>query len=333
MERRRSLRHFIMADDYYQALGVERGASHDDIQKAYRTLARKYHPDLNPDDKKAADKFKKVQQAYDVLGDAEKRKKYDQFGPAFEQMGGGGGGGWSPHGAGAGAGMGPDIDFSQMFGGGQMPGGFEDILRQFGGGGAASGTGGRRRRARTPQRGPDVEAEIEIPFTVAIEGGAWEVSFRRGRQKPETISIKIPAGIDDGKHMRLRGKGEASVGDGPDGDLLLTVRVAPHPHFTRRGNDLEVKVPVSFAEAALGGKVDVPTPRGAITLGIPAGSSSGKRLRVRGMGVKTAAGDTGDLYAEVQIVLPGKVFDEDDAKLIRQLDAAHPFNPRQGLAW
>ena len=113
--------------------------------------------------------------------------------------------------------------------------------------------------------------------------------------------------------------------------MLLTVRVAPHPHFSRRGNDLEVKVPVSFAEAALGAKVDLPTPRGTISLAIPAGTSSGKRLRVRGMGVKTTT-ETGDLYAEVQIVLPGK-FEADDAKLIRQLDQAHPFDPRKGLAW
>jgi DnaJ-class molecular chaperone len=181
-------------------------------------------------------------------------------------------------------------------------------------------------------RGADVEAEIEIPFNVSIEGGSWEVSFRRGNQKAETISIKIPAGLSDGRQMRLRGKGEPGPADGPAGDLLLTVRVAPHPHFSRRGNDLEVKVPVSFAEAALGAKIDLPTPRGTITLAIPAGTSSGKRLRVRGMGVKTSSDETGDLYAEVQIVLPGK-FDEPDAKLIRQLDEAHPFNPRKGLVW
>lgn len=322
-----------MADDYYEALGVSRKASHDEIQKAYRSLARKYHPDLNPDDKQAAEKFKRVQQAYEVLGDKEKRQKYDQFGSAFEQMGGGAGGGWPPHGGTGGAGpQFQDIDFSQMFGGGggQMPGGIEDILRQFGGGGM--GGGSRRRRPRTPMRGGDVEAEIEIPFNVSIDGGSWEVSFRRGKEKPETISIKIPPGISDGKQMRLRGKGEPGPADGPAGDLLLTVRVAPHPHFTRRGNDLEVKVPVSFAEAALGAKVDLPTPRGRIALAIPASTSSGRRLRVRGLGVKTSTGEPGDLYAEVQIVLPGK-FDDEDARLIRQLDQAHPFDPRKGLTW
>jgi DnaJ-class molecular chaperone len=317
-----------MEDDYYEVLGVQRKASQDEIQKAYRTLARKYHPDLNPDDKKAAERFKKVQLAYDVLGDADKRKKYDQFGPAFEQMGAAG---WPPQGAGGGAGpQFQDIDFSQMFGGGgQVPGGFEDILRQFTGG-AATG-GGRRRRGRTPMRGADVAAEIEIPFNLAITGGTYEVSFRR-EGNAETISIKIPAGIGDGKQMRLRGKGEPGPADGPSGDLLLTVRVAPHPHFTRRGNDLEVKVPVTFAEAALGGKVDIPTPRGTIALAIPAGSSSGKRLRVRGMGVQSNTGENGDLYAEVQIVLNGK-FDDDEAKVIRKLDQAHPFDPRKGLVW
>jgi curved DNA-binding protein len=320
-----------MEEDYYKALGVERNASAEAIQKAYRALARKYHPDLNPNDKKAAERFKKVQQAYDVLSDPDKRKKYDQFGAAFEQMGGAG---WPPQGAGAGAGAQfQDVDFSQFFGGaggGQMPGGFEDLLRQFGAGGAA--TGGRRRRSRGPLRGEDVEAEIEIPFNVAITGGPWEVSFRRGNQRVETISIKIPAGISDGKQMRLRGKGEPSPSDGPDGDLLLTIRVAPHRHFTRRGNDLEVKVPVSFAEAALGAKVDLPTPHGTITLSIPPGTSSGKRLRVRGMGVQPATGDKGDLYAEVQIVLHGK-FSDAEARVIRELDEANRFQPRKGLEW
>jgi len=180
-------------------------------------------------------------------------------------------------------------------------------------------------------RGADVEAEIEIPFNLTITGGTYDVSFRRD-SKAETISIKIPAGLGDGKQMRLRGKGEPGPADGPAGDLLLTVRVAPHPHFTRRGNDLEVKVPVTFAEAALGAKVDIPTPGGTIALAIPAGTSSGKRLRVRGMGVKTSTGESGDLYAEVQIVLHGK-FDDDEAKLIRRLDEAHSFNPRKGLVW
>jgi DnaJ-class molecular chaperone len=325
-------------DDYYKVLGVERTATADEIQKAYRSLARKYHPDLNPNDKKAADKFKKVQAAYDVLSDADKRKKYDQFSAAFEQFGTGGGPGWSPQGSGGAGPQFQDIDFSQLFGGaagggGQMPGGLEEMLRQMmggAGGGAASG-GTRRRRARST-RGADIEAEIEIPFTLAVTGGAYDVTFRRQHQKPETISIKIPAGIDDGKLMRLRGRGEPSLGEGPDGDLLLTVRVAPHSHFTRRGNDLEVKVPVSFAEAALGAKVDIPAPRGTIAITIPAGTSSGKRLRVRGMGVTPSGSDAGDLYAEIQIVLPGK-FNDEDAKLIRQLDTAHPFDPRKGLSW
>lgn len=319
-----------MEDDYYKTLGVERSASPADIQKAYRALARKNHPDLNPDDKKAQERFKKIQQAYDVLNDAEKRKQYDQFGSQFEQFRAGGGGG----------GAGPqfnDVDFSQMFGGGggpaggMPPGGFEDLFRQFTGGAGAPG-GTRRRGRKTAIRGEDVEAEIEIPFNIAVQGGGWEVTFRRAHSKPETIEIKIPAGISDGKQMRLRGKGEQSIGDGPDGDLLLTVRVAPHPFFTRRGNDLEVKVPVSFAEAALGAKVDLPTPGGTVTLSIPPGTSSGKRLRVRGFGVQPATGDKGDLYAEVQIVLPGK-YDEEDAKLVRKLDAAHPFDPRKGLKW
>ena len=311
-----------MEEDYYKILGVARSAAPADIQKAYRALARKYHPDLNPDDKKAQDKFKQVQQAYDVLNDEEKRKKYDQFGAGFEQFGAGGPGRGAPF---------QDADYSQFFNG-AAPSGFEELFRQFTGGGQQP-TGTRRGRKRGPNRGQDVQAEIEIPFNVAITGGPWEVTLHRAGGKPETISLRVPAGIEDGKQMRVRGKGErAPQSDGPDGDLLLTVRVAPHPCFARRGMDLEVKVPVSFTEAALGGKVDVPTPSGTITLSIPAGSSSGKRLRVRGHGVKPAHGEAGDLYAELQIVLPGK-YNEEETAAIRQLEAAHSFQPRKGLVW
>jgi curved DNA-binding protein len=313
-----------MSEDYYQILGVERSASANEIQKAYRSLARKYHPDLNPNDKKAQEKFKQVQQAYDVLNDADKRKKYDQFGSAFEQMGAGGAGG--PQFS--------DVDFSQFFGGGAggpIPGGFENLFRQFTGGGATAGA--RRGKRRGPNRGQDVEAEIEIPFNVAITGGSWEVGLQRPTGRTETIAIRIPAGIDDGKQMRVRGKGETSPDpDGPAGDLLLSVRVAPHPFFKRRGLDLEVQVPVSFAEAALGAKVDVPTPHGMITLSVPPGTSSGKRLRVRGHGVKIPNNEAGDLYAEIQIVLHGK-FEEDEAQRIRAIDQAHPFEPRKQLKW
>ncbi len=221
-----------MEEDFYKILGVARTASETEIQKAYRALARKYHPDLNPNDKKSQQKFKEVQHAYDVLNDAEKRKKYDQFGHAFEQMGGGPGG---PGGA--------QFNPADFFGGGGggAPMGFEDLFRQFAGGGGAA-AGSKRGRRRGPNRGQDVEAEIEIPFVLAITGGSWEVTLRRPTGKAEAITVRIPQGIDDGKQLRVRGKGEpAPTSDGPDGDLLLTVRIAPHPCYTRRGMDLELK--------------------------------------------------------------------------------------------
>jgi DnaJ-class molecular chaperone len=316
-----------MDEDYYKTLGVSRTATAEEIHKAYRSLARKYHPDLNPNDKKAQDKFKKVQLAYDVLQDPEKRKKYDQFGHAFEQYASAGGQGASFN----------DMDFSQFFGGagsntGNVPSGFEELFRQFTGG-AGQAPQGRRGKRRGPNRGSDVEAEIQIPFNLSIVGGSWDIRLTRPQGHLETISVRIPAGIESGKHLRVRGKGEsAPQPDGPDGDLVLTVYVASHPCYSRQGLDLEVTVPVSFSEAALGTKVDIPTPRGTIAMSIPAGTSSGKRLRMRGHGVKLASGETGDLYAEIQIVLPGP-YSETETESIRKLEAAHPFEPRKGLMW
>lgn len=329
-----------MSDDYYHVLGVNREASADDIQKAYRKLARKYHPDLNPDDKAAQKKFKEVQQAYDVLSDDKKRKMYDQFGPAFEQMGQGGGPQWSgqvppgfegfeftgnwPGGGGA--------------GGGQIPPDLEDLLRQFTGGGGGFQFGGtttrRRGRGRRAEPGADLRHEVEIPFRTAVTGGEVSLRIRRGNQggKIETLTIKIPAGIDDGQTIRLRGQGDESTSGGPAGDLLVTVRVAPHPSFRRDALDLIVRVPVTLAEAALGGKVDVPTPHGEITLKVPPGTTSGSRLRAKGQGIKKADGSAGDLYAELHIAIP-KHLDSESQQLIRQLDSRLAHNPRADLHW
>jgi len=333
-----------MSDDYYQTLGVTRGASNDDIQKAYRKLAKKYHPDLNPDDKAAQKKFKDVQQAYDVLSDEKKRKLYDQFGPEFEQVRQGGGGPqWS--------GQVPEgFDFSQIFGGGArgrggdtgrgdtVPPELEDLLKQFTGGGGGfqfgGGGAGKRRGRRMPaQPGADVQHEVEVPFRTAVTGGEVSLRLQRPRSKAETLTVKIPAGIEDGKTIRLRGQGEESPSDGPPGDLLITVRALPHSHFRRDGLDLIVRVPVTLAEAALGAKVDVPTPRGAISLKVPPGTSSGARLRAKGQGIHKSDGTTGDLYAEIQIAIP-KQIGEDAAELIRRLDARlQQDDPRGELEW
>jgi DnaJ-class molecular chaperone len=316
-----------MSEDYYATLGVGRGANHDEIQKAYRKLARKYHPDMNPDDKAAQKKFKEVQQAYDVLSDEKKRKMYDQFGPAYEQysQAAGAGGGQVP----------PDFggfDFRQVFTGGGgggdagLPPELQDLLRQFtsGGGGFQFGGGpqpaGRRRSRRgAAQPGADIRHEVEVPFRTAVTGGEVSLRLVRPGRKAETLAVKIPAGIDDGQTIRLRGQGEPSTTGGPNGDLLITVRIASDSHYRRDGLDLIVRLPVTIAEAALGAKVDVPTPQGVISLKLPAGTSSGTRLRAKAQGIKKSDGSTGDLYAEVLIAIP-KQIDGQAAELIRQLD-------------
>ena len=317
-----------MAEDYYRILGLSRGASAEEIQKAYRDLARKNHPDLNPDDKSAKEKFQKIQKAYEVLNDPKKRQMYEQFGSGFEnaQAGGpqwrspGGGGGFD------------DVDLSDLFGGGApdgASGGFSDFFRQFTGGGPAPSGRGRGRRPQ-PRKGADIEHRLEVAFRTAISGGEAQISVRRNTGKIETISVKIPAGIEDGKKIRLRGQGEPIPGGTP-GDILITVKVAPHPSFQRNGKDLVVKVPITLGEAALGAKVDVPCPKGTISLKVPAGTSSGKRLRVKGCGVPKRDG-AGDLLAEIQIVLPEKIDDEMLAA-IQKIEDRVPQTPRTALVW
>jgi DnaJ-class molecular chaperone len=325
-----------MNEDYYATLGVARGASADEIQKAYRKLAKKYHPDMNPDDKAAQKKFKEVQQAYDVLSDEKKRKMYDQFGAGFEQMGQGGGPGpqWSsqvPPGFGG-------FEFGGGGGEGSLPPDLQDLLRQFTGGGGGFQFGGgptsRRRGRKTPgQPGSDVKHEVEVPFRTSVMGGEVSLRLVRPGRKTETITVKIPAGIEEGKTIRLRGQGEPSAQGGPPGDLLITVRVAADGNYRRDGLDLIVRVPVTLAEAALGAKVDVPTPHGTITLKVPAGTSSGMRLRAKGQGIKGSEGRIGDLYAEIMIAIP-KQLDDEAAELVRQLAARlKQPDPRADLQW
>lgn len=314
-----------MAEDYYQSLGVSRDATSEDIQKAYRRLARKYHPDVNPDDATAKKKFQEIQKAYEVLNDDEKRQLYDRYGSAFETMGAGG-----PQSAGPGGASFNQMDFEQLFGGGGGGGAnpFADIFSQFAGGGGA----GPRSRPRTrPTRGSDVQYTLTVPFQTAIQGGEAQLSVKRPSGKLETITVKIPEGIESGKTIRLRGQGNASQTGGPAGDLLIKVNVASHPHFQRRGDDLEIHLPVTLAEATFGARIDVPTPRGEITLTVPPETSSGKRLRIKGHGVKNRTA-TGDLYVEIHIVLP-KDMDEATKKLVQQIDDAQPLAPRKDIQW
>lgn len=323
-----------MAEDHYETLGVPRTASAEDIRKAYRELARKYHPDLHPDDASAKEKFKKVQTAFDVLNDQSKREMYDRYGSAFEGVGpGGAGGGWGggrgpfPGGGfpGGGGGGGAEIDLESLFGGG----GFGDL---FGGGGGARSRG---RRRQTRAAGEDVTARIDIPFTLAIDGGKTDVRLDRDG-KTETISVTIPQGLPDGARMRLRGQGLPGTGGGPAGDLLLDVRVEPHPLFRRSGDTLEVTLPVSITEAIEGAKVDLPTPWGTIALKVPPGTSGGRKLRAAGMGVRHANGAKGDLIAEVQIVLPTLADAAAREALLAAAKAAEggaAASPRAALRW
>lgn len=316
-----------MAADYYHTLGVQRDASQDDIKRAYHKLARKYHPDLNPDDNQAKEKFQEVQEAYDVLGDAKKRENYDRYGTAFE---GGAQAGAGPQYRRARAGNAEDYaDFAQFFGerfSHDPSGGFGDIFNQFRRAGGQRGGGGFQ------QAGEDVQAEITIPFQQSITGGEISLSLQRQPGKTETITAKVPPGFEDGKKIRLRGQGGAGMGGGPAGDLLITVHVEPHPSFTRRGNNLEVRVPVTVGEAAAGGKVDVPGPNGTVTVTVPPNSTSGTRLRIKGQGVAAAKQPAGDLIVELQVALP-KDLSEDEKNWLRELDEKHRLTPRADLRW
>jgi DnaJ-class molecular chaperone len=314
-----------MAKDPYKTLGVERSASPEEIQKAYRRLARKYHPDMNPEDASARKKFQEVQSAFDILRDPEKRQQYDQFGDAFDPTGGGPGGPkWTYS-------TGPQtypFDLNDLFGGeasGEGGGGFADLFKQF-------RRGAGQRRAAPPARGADLKHELTVPFATAVLGGEAALSIRRASGTVETIKLKIPAGIDDGKRIRLRGQGEPGQTGVPAGDILVTIRVSPHPHFRRTGKRLDVRVPITLAEAALGAKIDVPTPQGTIALSIPPGTSSGTRLRIKGHGVRPREGTSGDLFAEIQIVLPAGLSD-DQWQQLADISNAHPQNPRAELRW
>ena len=310
-----------MEEDFYKILGVSRDASQKEIQKAYRSLARTHHPDRVDEDKRdaAKQKFQKIQEAYDVLGDPEKRKLYDQFGPNYRQAQGAGG---DPFAGFRGQAGGAEIDLGDLFGAGGM---FGDFAAQMGGGRGA----GRGRRA--PRQGETIEAETTIPFSTSILGGPVQLSIARGSES-ERLTVTIPPGIEDGKRIRLRGQGQPSRSGGPAGDLMLTVRIAPHPYYRRAGDNLLITMPVTLIEAALGAKIDVPTPRGTIALTVPAGSSSGRKLRLKGQGVSKSDGQ-GDLIVELQIVLPQQL---DEAtkqaleKLAPQLDVP---NSRRDIAW
>jgi molecular chaperone DnaJ len=334
--------------DLYEILGVSKTASADEIKKAYRKLARQFHPDRNPGDAAAEERFKEIQGAYDVLSDPEKRKQYDQLGSRmFQGAPGGGGFQWS----------GDLGDLGDLFGG---------LFGRMGGGGAST-------RARTrAERGADVGVTVNLSFEDSLQGLTTKIPVElelpcatcggsgaepgtspsicpvcRGRgvtsedegvfafsrpcprcggngtvvEKPcrtckgsgrqrrtKRYTVKIPAGVKDGTQIRLKGKGEPGLAGGPAGDLVMTTRVAASPLFERRGSDLVIEVPVTYAEAALGAEVEVPTPDGRVALKVPPGTQDGKLLRIRGQGApKLNGGGKGDLLARVRVVVPTKL--------------------------
>lgn len=395
--------------DYYADLGVSKSAGQEEIKKAYRKLARDNHPDTHPGDSKAEERFKKVSEAYSVIGDADKRREYDELRSAlagggfrFPGAGGGfGGGGFTTGGPGAGGAGGPggaggfDFNVSDIFGEGGGGGGFGDFLNGFvNRGGGAGGAG----RATRPRRGADVETEITLDFREAAKGvtiplqltnpspcttchgsgakpgthpvtcgtchGSGFTNEQRGAfgfsapcpdcggqgtkiedpcpdcsgtgvtTRRRTITVRVPAGVVDGQKVRLAGQGEAGLRGRPAGDLFVTVHVRPDEIFTRSGDDLEVTVPVSFGELALGGTITVPTLDGKVRVRVPAGTADGRTLRVRGRGVPKRSGTPGDLLVTVRVQVPSKLDDAAASALRSYVEAerAGGFNPRDGWA-
>jgi len=314
--------------DPYDVLGVTKSASAADIKKAYRQLAKKYHPDRNKDDVKAKERFAEINTAYEIIGDEKKKAQYDrgEIGPdgkprGFEGFGAGPGGftrGWRTTGG--------------------APGGEQHFEFNFGGPGAGAGGfdpsdlfadlfGGRRRGQAAPTRGDDVAATATVPLETIAKGGSARVILPSGR----TLEVKIPAGVEDGQQIRLRGQGQPGLRGGEPGDALVTVKAAPHPWFKVEGRDLRVELPVTIYEAALGAKAPAPTLDGKVELAVPAGSNGGRMLRLRGKGLPATDGKpAGDLYVSLKIMLPEEPDADFDAKM-RELRDRHGYDPRRKM--
>jgi DnaJ-class molecular chaperone len=289
-----------LAQDPYQELGVARTASADEIRKSFRKLAKQLHPDKNPDDKAAEERFKRISAAFDILGDEEKRKKFDRgqidadgretMGAGFDPFSRGGGGFRSQGGADMGGGM----------GGAQFEGvDLNDILGEMFGGRMGGQAGGARARGFGNQKGQDVRARLEIDLEDAIAGARKRISFSDGR----VIDVTIPAGAIDGQALRLKGQG--APGRGGPGDALIELIIKPHRLYRREGDNLVMDLPVTVPDAVLGAKVEAPTPEGPVTLTVPKGSNTGSTLRLKGRGMTNArTGKRGDLLARLAVVLP-----------------------------
>ena len=312
-----------MADgrDFYEILGVPRSASQEEIQQAYRTLARAYHPDVNSDPA-AEDRFKDISEAYAVLSDPQTRRRYDAFGPDFRQV---------PEdvdpetwrraraGAGAGAGAGPGGFRGSPFGTGAGDVDVEDLLGGLFGGRAGRGWG--------PIPGADQEAELEVTVEEAYHGTQRTVTMQ-GADGQRSFDVRVPAGVTNGQSIRLAGQGGRGSGGGRPGDLYFVIRIARHPRYRVEGRDLHVDLPLAPWEAALGTSVVVDTPGGETKVKVPAGTSSGRRLRLRGRGLPHHRGRPGDLFAEARIMVPGEL-SPGERQLFEQLAATSTFDARR----
>jgi DnaJ-class molecular chaperone len=322
--------------DPYEILGVPRSASPADIKKAYRQLAKRYHPDRNKDDSRAKERFAEINSAYEIVGDEKKKAQYDrgEIGPDGKPRFTG----FEGFGAGAGAGPGGFSRGWRTGGGG--PGGEQYFEFNFGGGGPGGGGAGGfdpsdffsdlfggRRRAQTPSRGDDVVATATVPLETIARGGSARVILPSGR----TLEVKVPAGVEDGQQIRLRGQGQPGLRGGEPGDALVTVKAAPHPYFKVEGRDLRLELPVALYEAALGAKVATPTLDGKVELAVPPGSNGGRVLRLRGKGLPATEGKpAGDLYVVLKLMLPEEPDAEFEARM-RELRERHHYDPRRKL--
>ena len=300
-----------MSADPYEILGVKRDASQEEIQKAYRTLAKKLHPDLNPGNKQAEEQFKAVAAAYDLIGDAERRARFDR-------------GEIDASGAER-----PQRryyrDFADASPGAhpyQSDAGFADFAAEdlFG------GLFGERDRTTVRMRGQDLNYRLALEFLEAVNGSVRQVVLPDGSE----LKVTIPAGTRDGQILRLRGKGRPGIGGAPSGDALIEIEVRPHPLFTRKGDDIHVELPISLKEAVLGGKIDVPTPTGTVSMTLPKWSNTGSVLRLKGKGVARKDAGRGDEYVSLKVVMPARP-DPELEKLLAQWRPAVADNPRQGM--
>jgi DnaJ-class molecular chaperone len=305
----------VSSADPYEALGVQRDASQKDIQKAYRRLAKKLHPDLNPGNPDAERQFKEVTAAYDLLSDPERRARFDrgeidasgaerpQQRYYYRDFANGAANPYASDAAFA--------DFATDFAA------EDDLL---------SAIFGRRGRARSRRRGQDVRYRLEVDFLDAVNGATRRLTLPDG----SVLDVTIPPGARDGQVLRLRGRGGRGAGGGPPGDALVEIGVRPHPYFERRGDDLHLEMPISLAEAVLGGRIEVPTPTGPVTMTVPKGANTGRVLRLRGRGVARPDGSRGDEYVKLKVVLPDPP-DPELERLVAGWRSGRAYNPRQGM--